>query len=287
MSNVDIVKKILTENWASVFSMLLGKEADISIQDVGDCNLQSASEGIKGLTALVRLSYGDAARQRLVIATSPKLVSIVANLMMGLTAFKDQISNEDRDAFQEAVNQMFAACQVPLKEQVHTEIKFSNPAFIAANDFAASFAGDGLQLWKCFFKIPGVATEKFFLVTPADFVSAAPPAPTAGAAKPREVPVGGAIPRTSENGGRNLDLLLDVELPITVRIGSTEMKLLDIMKLGIGSIIELEKLVDDPVDVLVNDRLVARGEVVVYDSNFAIRITEVESRETRIRTLGG
>lgn len=285
MSNVDVIKKILTENWASVFSMLLSKEPEISIQDVSDCTRQTAADGLKGLTALIRLSFGDAAKQRLLIGTSPKLVSIVANLMMGLTAFKEQISNEDRDAFKEAVSQMFAACQVPMKEQLHNEVKFANPAFIPANELATVFADDDLRLWKCFFKIPGIATEKFFLVTPADFV-AAPAAPAAG--KAREVPLGRAAAPAADNGNRqNLDLLLDVELPITVRIGSTEMKLLDIMKLGIGSIIELEKLVDDPVDVLVNEQLVARGEVVVYDSNFAIRITEVESRENRIRSLGG
>jgi flagellar motor switch protein FliN/FliY len=84
-----------------------------------------------------------------------------------------------------------------------------------------------------------------------------------------------------------IDLLLDLELPVMVRIGSTELKIIDIMKLGIGSIIELEKHVDDPVDLLVNDRLVARGEVVIYENNFGIRILEVVSKEERIKSLGG
>jgi len=107
--------------------------------------------------------------------------------------------------------------------------------------------------------------------------------PTITAAKPTA-----ATPAAAEDNyeGTNIDLLLDVELPITVRIGTTDMRLIDIMKLGLGSIIELEKLVDDPVEVLVNDKLVARGEVVVCDNNFAVRITEVQSKAERIKSLG-
>ncbi len=281
MSNLDVVKKILSENWGSVFSMLLSKEAEVSISEVTEGSRLSAAEGVKNLPVLVRLAYGESPRQRLLVATTPKLVSIVANLMMGLTAFKEQIGNEDRDAFKEAISQAFAACQVPYKEQFRSEIKFAAPAFIPTAEFAATFADDQLRLWKGVIKVPAAGSERFALVTPADFV------PAGAADKGREVPLGGGATRPPDGGGSNLDLLLDVELPITVRIGSTEMKLLDIMKLGIGSIIELEKLVDDPVDVLVNNRLVARGEVVVYDSNFAIRITDVESRESRIRSLGG
>lgn len=83
----------------------------------------------------------------------------------------------------------------------------------------------------------------------------------------------------------NIDLLMDVELPITIRIGTTEMKLIDIMRLGLGSIIELEKMVDDPVEILANDKLVAKGEVVICDGNYAVKITEVRSKEERIRSL--
>ena len=112
---------------------------------------------------------------------------------------------------------------------------------------------------------------------------AAPPKPAVTAAK-------STAPAPATKGDdyedTNIDLLLDVELPITVRIGTTDMRLIDIMKLGLGSIIQLEKLVEDPVEVLVNDKLVARGEVVVCDSNFAVRITEVQSKVERIKSLG-
>ncbi len=92
---------------------------------------------------------------------------------------------------------------------------------------------------------------------------------------------------TSPSANVNLDLIMDVELPISVRFGQTTMLLEDILKLGHGSVIELDKLAEEPVDLLVNGRLLARGEVVVADGHYAIRITQVESPAERIRSLGG
>lgn len=84
----------------------------------------------------------------------------------------------------------------------------------------------------------------------------------------------------------NLDLIMDVELPISIRFGQTTMALEDIMKLGHGSVIELDKLAEEPVDLLVNGKMLAKGEVVVADGHYAIRITQVESAAERIRSLG-
>ncbi len=84
----------------------------------------------------------------------------------------------------------------------------------------------------------------------------------------------------------NIDLLLDVELPIVVSFGEAEMPLKDVLKLGVGSVIELDKAVNDPVTVLVNRKPVARGEVVMVDGNYGVRILEVESTADRIKSLG-
>lgn len=84
----------------------------------------------------------------------------------------------------------------------------------------------------------------------------------------------------------NLDLLLDIELPVMVRMGQTEMQLGELLKLTPGSILELNRAADAPVDLLVNGKQIAKGEVVVVDGNFAFRITEIESTDARIRSLG-
>jgi flagellar motor switch protein FliN len=89
------------------------------------------------------------------------------------------------------------------------------------------------------------------------------------------------------NGGNwNIDLLLDVELPVAVSFGNTEMQLRDVLKLGAGSVIELDKSVNDPVTIMVNRKPIAKGEVVMVDGNYGVRILSVESTADRIRSLG-
>jgi flagellar motor switch protein FliN len=89
-----------------------------------------------------------------------------------------------------------------------------------------------------------------------------------------------------KEGNWNIDLLLDVELPISVLFGNSEMPLKDILKLGAGSVIELDKAVNDPVTIIVNHKPIAKGEVVMVDGNYGVRVLDVESTADRIRSLG-
>ena len=84
---------------------------------------------------------------------------------------------------------------------------------------------------------------------------------------------------------RNINMLLDVSLPITIELGRTEMLIRDVLELGQGSIIELEKLSGEPVDLYVNDKKFARGEVVVIEENFGVRITELIRIDERLKAL--
>ncbi len=76
-------------------------------------------------------------------------------------------------------------------------------------------------------------------------------------------------------GESNIELLMDVSLRVTVELGRTRMKLAQILDLQHGSVVELDRLAGDPVDIFVNDRMVAHGEVVVVDDKFGVRITEM------------
>ncbi len=84
----------------------------------------------------------------------------------------------------------------------------------------------------------------------------------------------------------DLELLMNVPLPLTVELGSTQRTIRELVDFSIGSIIELGKLAGDPLDIKVNDRVIARGEVVVIDEEFGIRVTEIVSPEDRLRGLG-
>ncbi len=84
---------------------------------------------------------------------------------------------------------------------------------------------------------------------------------------------------------RSVEFLLDVPLLVTVELGRSKMRIADLLKLSKGSVVELDKVAGEPLDVLINDRLVARGEAVVVNDKFGIRITDIVSPQERIQRL--
>jgi flagellar motor switch protein FliN len=99
-------------------------------------------------------------------------------------------------------------------------------------------------------------------------------------------PVFAPLEDTSEpTQKRNLDLILDVPLEFSVVLGKTKKTIKDVLALGAGSVVELSKLADEPLEVYVNGKLIAQGEVVIINENFGIRITQILSKEQRVKGL--
>jgi flagellar motor switch protein FliN/FliY len=113
------------------------------------------------------------------------------------------------------------------------------------------------------------------------------PEPAAPAAAPTPTPAAFNIFADNDDSReQNLDLLLDIPLEVSVELGRVTMLIRELLEVGTGSIVELQKAAGEPVEVLVNGRLIARGEVVVVEDNFAVRITEILSPAERIQRLG-
>lgn len=100
-----------------------------------------------------------------------------------------------------------------------------------------------------------------------------------------------ASPEATENDasggqpGRSLDVLLEVPLQVTVELGRRRMRIADLLALAKGSVIELDKVAGEPLDLRVNDQLVARGEAVVVNDKFGVRLTDVVSHTERVERL--
>ncbi|WP_209122375.1 flagellar motor switch phosphatase FliY [Alkalihalobacillus sp. BA299] len=92
-------------------------------------------------------------------------------------------------------------------------------------------------------------------------------------------------PELTQSESNNLNMLLDIPLQVTVELGRTKRSIKEILEFGQGSIIELDKLAGEPVDILVNQKLIAKGEVVVIDENFGVRVTDIVSQQDRIKNL--
>lgn len=92
----------------------------------------------------------------------------------------------------------------------------------------------------------------------------------------------GAVAETAPN----IDMIRDIEVVLTVELGRTNMLIEEVLGLTPGQVIELEKLAGEPLDILINDKLLARGEVVVVDDNFGVRITSIVDPRSRVQALG-
>jgi flagellar motor switch protein FliN/FliY len=90
---------------------------------------------------------------------------------------------------------------------------------------------------------------------------------------------------SNQDANSKLDMLYDIDLDATIRFGTREMALHEVLELGPGSVLELDRHVNEPVDLVVGDRIVARGEVVVVSGNFALRVTEVATPQLRLESI--
>jgi flagellar motor switch protein FliN/FliY len=129
----------------------------------------------------------------------------------------------------------------------------------------------------------GIDTELWLLLT-SDFLSAI----ESPAAVAQSAPVQGAttsdVPAANQ---KTMEFLLDVELPVSLSFGNATMPLKDVLKLTTGAVVELDRHPDEPVDVIVNNTVIARGEVVVVEGNYGVRISQIINRQQRLALRGG
>ncbi|HZT73471.1 MAG TPA: flagellar motor switch protein FliN [Terriglobales bacterium] len=209
--------------------------------------------------------------------------------------------------------ELAAAARAQLSALGAVEFEFAGTQALAAHaaSFACRCAGEGLPPLSLAVALDASLAEALRgpAAPPAAAPLAAPPAaaapapaadaepalappgepkapPAAGTANPidAELEPDFSAPRRAPEG--NLDLLLDVPLDVSLRFGGRQMVLKDILELGPGAVIELDRGVQDPVELLVAGRVVAHGEVVILDGNYGLRVTEIASPRHRLSTFG-
>jgi flagellar motor switch protein FliN len=204
----------------------------------------------------------------------------LAKLLMGEPAevVPGTPTPDEEDALRELSNQGAGALSTVLGELVGKSVSFEAPE-------ARWLPGGGSELpaWDDGIAVgirvaAGPVTTDGFVVVPRA-VAAPAPAP----------PVEVVLPRLTEpvtrRNGNGMELLLDISLPVTVELGRTRMMIRDILHLAPGSVLELNKLAGEPVDILINDKSIARGEVVVIDENFGVRLTSIVTPSERVASL--
>ncbi len=324
VETLGITSEVIADASFTVLSMLLGREIDLiplrsaflTVDEIKDQSWEkvivaraSFSKGLEGTIYFI-LNIEDATR--------------VIDLMLGGEGEAAHDLDEDSsDALSETINQIMGASCQTLTEKTGQSISIGQVEIASDQDsgiIAEQVGGDEFAGIEFSLDLDTLINSKIFVglsaelmdsldsglhkkeepepvpapqppaqpaAQPVAAVPAAEAPPPAAAAPPPMAPSVAAAPPPPPAGlSGNVDLLMDIELPVIIRIGKTELLLQDILKLTPGAIIELNKAMDDPIDMLVNNKLVAHGEVVVVDGNFAFRITEIVSPAARVRSLG-
>lgn len=207
----------------------------------------------------------------------------LADMMLGGDGeSKEDMNSDDLDAIKEISANIFGAISTSLNAQKElpklsftcTGIDFINQD-IDLSRFAKAYIFN--------FSLDSVQSD-FIVLSNADFVGLFDKNATSDAPASESVQGQGA-PIPAEY--KNIGMILDVRLNVKVRIGQKRMLLKDVIAMDIGSVIELNQLANDPLEILVDDKVIAKGEVVIVDGNFGIQITDIGTKRDRLEQLRG
>jgi flagellar motor switch protein FliN/FliY len=308
-SHLGPLAKIVNEVFTSAnstISTLIARDAtvDAPTSSLGDAKSFDTTPSVV-ITAPFRSGYEGA----LEFIFEEKTAAILADLILGGEGEgKTALEEGDDDAVKEVSEQILGNAAPAITGAVSTEVGFG-PASVAqcAQGELATNLGDGqLCIFQGQLKVEGVIDSPFRVVIKGDAAVAiadaiAPPAPpppppeeeaivaSSVGAPPSAMDAQIAAPASISAGEmRNIDLILDIEVEVMVRLGNALMPLREIQKLRPGSIVDLDRDTDSLVELVVNERTIAKGELVVVSSDhFALRVTEIVNTSERIRSLGG
>ena len=320
---VGEVGNICMSSAATALSSLLSRPVQITTPEVELVDEDEVRRAFAGPAVLVIIEYTEGLDGRNIFLLSTRDASVVADLMMGGEGTATEEMDElHASAVAEAMNQMMGSAATAMAEMVGHRIDISAPQVhvldLRDETFGGTLGFDGALVRTSFhLNVGDLLDTSLMQLMPIGFARSLVEAltPPAGTAAPRppaqdsaeepepaaaeddrhlhSVPVPVAQPVTfptlddvpSSPGGGDISMLLDVPLQVTVELGRTSLRIRDVLELVPGSIVELDKLAGGPVDVLVNGKQIARGEVVVIDEEFGVRITDVASQAKRLRGL--
>lgn len=287
---------------------LLRKPVRISVQEIAQGGWSEVGSSLKEYSLALPVSIGEGANGTGVILLDARYAALIAELMFENEpkALPEKLTELQTTAAGEALSQTIGAMSEGMTKVSKRRISVVAGELTqgAADGLAAARAAikeKQVAAVRCRIKIgdydeselacviPASVAESLQVAAPAGISTpgislGAPQATGSGGARVQPVafgtigPTGG--PEAAAPG--NLDMLLDVPLEVTVELGRANRRVRDVLNLGPGSVVELSKLAGEPVDLLVNGKPIAKGEVVVIDENFAVRITEILAREERL-----
>jgi flagellar motor switch protein FliN/FliY len=266
---------ILINEAKSVIESLIGVELEISLKE------EKKEVSVTTPYAKVEISTDNG---NLAFIIPPELATSLGDLMLaGEGEEKSEMNEDDIDAIKEIVSNIFGAFSTTLEAQEDLpKLKFNvgNVSFVKDNE-NLDYAYD--IVFEC--KVKENPRECHLLLDKNIYSL------ISGESLNKDISVDNSTTATKSEYAkdlpeiRNLEMLLDIKLQLRVRIGTKVMLLKDVVSMDIGSIVELNQLANEPLEILIDDKKIGEGEVVIVDGNFGIQITSIGTKEERLNTL--
>ncbi len=229
----------------------------------------------------VKVTAKASPKGEIVFVIPPEFATVVVDLMLGGEGeAKSEVNEDDLDAIKELVSNILGALATTLEAQSDFEnIKFeiTDVSFVqTSEDFSSYATVINIECKvKDVFKVCQIFLDEplFRLIAKEE---------------EKHEETKSAVPKSAlSDEAKHLEMLMDVKLQVRVRIGSKTMLLKDVISMDIGSIVELNQLANEPLDILIEDKKIGEGEVVIVDGNFGIQITSIGSKADRLKSMKG
>lgn len=272
--------KIFTDECISTIEGLTGKSAEFSEYKEFDV---SASDTLKA--PLVYAIFNIENIGKMGILAGAILMSAIGEWMMGEEEItkNDQLNSDEMDAAKEAIQNIISAFSTTLgaqKDIPKMNFSLQSCEFVPENvdfkDFKKLFLYD-IKISDLDEQISLAMDQTLYNILSGKSTDTADTAKTNNNTKEKTVLLSEEL--------KNINLIMDVRLPVRVRIGNKKMLLKDVLSMDIGSVVELNQLANDPLEILIGDKKIAYGEVVIVDGNFGVQITEIGSKKERLEQL--
>ncbi|GHP97269.1 flagellar motor switch protein FliY [Helicobacter pylori] len=280
--------KIFIQEVVSTLEGLVGKTPSVGLEKEVSNSEEAWGSLISVPYARVVISAIEKEESSIELLAPVVLVTALSDLMLGGEgASKEEMDNDDLDAFKEMTSNIFGAIATSLKSQeLLPKLNFTTINAEIAKELPKK--EDYAKMIVFSFKMEALKESQIILLTTAAFErqfekthQEEKEEKTKSATE--EIKTHDASLENIEI--RNISMLLDVKLNVKVRIGQKKMILKDVVSMDIGSVVELDQLVNDPLEILVDDKVIAKGEVVIVDGNFGIQITDIGTKKERLEQL--
>ncbi len=248
-------------------------------------------------TALISVEISGDIEAKAAVAIPPALATALGDLMLGGEGEgKESMDDEDLDATKEIVSNIMAALSTALTSQStlpNLTLKVENIEFVDESAEINLEAYSKMYVYN--FSLGNINSLLMFVIddkTEAVLSGKKDSAPAEAPAAASTSAAASSSPSPSHSAAfdgenTNINLIMDVKLPVRVRIGQKKMLLRDVLSMDIGSVIELNQLANDPLDILVDNHVIAQGEVVIVDGNFGVQVTSIGTKKDRLQQLKG